>query len=407
MNELFGDPERPPTDAEMRRVNLEFHKCHQAFLERKSSFKSPHTIERGDLASRVASRFDGSYRSMPDLRIYVCTQGMLAMRVHWMWGQWLSWEISDQWLRHYGAMPRLTTYPQNAWMRLASLRADGYLFPIVGNKVTDKEMQLLKSLETANKVYAVPTEEGVGVWSEHPTLGTMTLRPSDQRRGGDDDLEFLFKRGYFEKLPTRDPLMRWRTEENVMVTLRLTQMGRDYINALASGALIVPTDAVTPGDGDDVPDDDSDDEGQDIPGDTHGAESRVEETRFHAWRKGKSLHEILVAAVATGVIENPLDGLIYWMRRSEDPPRFTLEEVAEQVGLSKSEVQRRQIKCADSLEVTPILPKVPPRIEKDPEERRNFLETFQQNRERRSLDREKVWQNLAKIREYLDRNTNA
>lgn len=288
-------------------------------------------------------------------------------------------------------MPRLTTYPQNSWMRLASLRADGYLFPLVGNKVTDKEMLLLKSLETANKVFPVPTEEGVGVWSVHLTLGPMTLRPSDQRRGGDDDLEFLVKRGYFEKVPTRDPLMRWRTEENVMVTLRLTQMGREYIDALASGAIVVQTD----GEAEDPVDDDIPD-----------AESLVDEARGNAWTSGRTLADGMKAAVATGVIE-PLDGWIYWMRRSEDPPRYTLEQVAEQAGLSTAAVQRREEKVADALGVPRIPLEVPRGIRNDPEKVRQFHEKVKAKRAKAKENWPTAEKNLAKIRAYLDRDTNA
>jgi hypothetical protein len=256
----------------------------------------------------------------------------------------VSWERSEQLERHFGFMPRLTTYPQNAFMRLASLRADGCLFPIVGFEVTEKEGRLLKSLERDNKVFSVPTDSGVGVWSIHPSLGAMTLRPSTQRDGGNDDLDFLVQRGYFEKLPTLDPLMRWRTEGNMMVTLRLTQMGRNYINALKSGALIVSIDAVTPGDGDEIPDDASFDGGDNLLAAIPDAESRVDELRFQAWVKGKSLLDVLKGAVANELI-NVKTAIIYWMRRAEDPPRFKLEEVAKQVGVSKSEVQRREKAC--------------------------------------------------------------
>lgn len=340
MNERFGSANPPPTEREMTRVNLDFHRTHHAYLVRQS-WRCPRTVDRADLANKVAIRFDRSYRNNPDFRAFVSEKGMMAVRTnHPFWGQWLSWEISDQWLRHYGAMPRLTTYPQNLFLRLAASRPDGMLLPLVGGTLERQQRRILNAMRKAKKVFSVPTDPGIGEWEVDADVGPMTLRLTPKGfGGGDTDVRVLVARGYLEELPTRDPRLRWRTDENVMVTVRLTEMGRAYIDALTSGSLLLSTDDTEGGTGQEISDDGPTQEGGDHSGDKPSAEGREDARRFRDWAKGMTLGNVLEAAIAVcGMTDKKAKA--YQMYRSDDPPPFTLEEVAAEIGVTKSTVHR-------------------------------------------------------------------
>ncbi|MDD2867257.1 hypothetical protein [Neomegalonema sp.] len=342
----MSDKFSPPIERDRQKINLEFDRQHRAYLT-SHRCRSPRSIDRGDLANRMALQFDDAYRTNESFREYVGKHGVGAVRQHPFWRRWLAWEISEQWRQHFGAMPRMTTSGQNLFLRLAACRQDGMLFPLVGDRLPDSERLILKKLldPKMKKVWEVPTEENLGVWARDADLGPVTLRPTDKGfGGGHQDLEFLLSCGYLEKQRCDAPNQLWRYEENVATTLRLTEAGRTYRENLMNGGSLVSIDHAYEAYGD-FPDDES------------GAEDLVDREAFKTWSADIGLQEVLDFAVS--VYQMPEDqALAYLLLKKGEAPDdnpWTLAQVSKRINKSTSTISRLKQKWDDHFENPEVL----------------------------------------------------
>jgi hypothetical protein len=348
------DPNPPLSEREMERINLEFKREHYGYLKRLN-LRSPHTVQSEELANWVSFQFHRRYSENSAFRAKVLANGGIrALRTNknlkGLFWTWINNGVADQMRLHYKFAPRDISLSQIDWLRLASYRQDGMLFPLVRVHMSRAERRILESLasEKVRKVGVVPTEEGVGVWARDSENHPLTLRPTDKGFGGGvQDLELLIERGYLERLPCTDANTRWRYEDNKPVTLRLTATGRGYIDSRQSGALWVNITG------------DSDEGGCDPADDAAGPDELFDENLLKRRSDGVRIEDVLAYVLDrldTGMTKT--HARIYMLRKFGDPAEkgpWTLERVAKDVGMSKSEVQRREKKWDELFENPEIL----------------------------------------------------
>lgn len=332
-------PRLPISESEMTRLNREFYNEYRTrfgdnpdpkIMQRSRRSSSPWTADPRDLSNLILQKFDRTCRTDEDFLEYVRENGVAKVASHIYFGKWIFWARVDQWKEHHRIMPRATTNADDLLLRLAAGRHDGILFPLVSNPPRAMERQLLGQLLDEKKVWEVPAADADGIWSNHETLGPVTLRLTDRGDGnGHGRLESLVNRGFFEKRRTHEPSRLWRYEENVAVTAHLTKDGRNYADSIMSGALWV-TD-------------------MDLPGEDQGIEDILEDGAFERWMTPTRLIEILDFAVAAGWM--PADHAeAFRLRKVGETPgdeAWTMQRVADRIGVGTSTIDRWEKKYDD------------------------------------------------------------
>lgn len=334
MNDFSGRPEQPPSESEVQAFFSEAKKYHYEFL-RAHCLAKDQRLDPDKFSSDVLNSVQRRYLDTESFRVEVSEKGIRELRnIRYFWGIVRN-TFREHQRRHFNAMPRETTLSETIWLRLLLCREDGMIFPLVRSGMSLEERRWLQKLEgkKMKKVRRVVGPRGAAVWALDEAKAPLTLTLTARGEGGgESDLEKLLARRYIEKVPVADPVQMWKSINGVPYGLRLSSLGRSYIQQLGTAATLISIHArgedeeKVLADGIDRPQDDLDD------------------YYSTSWYVGLDLTLNDVLAVAVERLGMPkIHARIYLLRKVGDPPeegKWPRRRIAEAVNLHPRKVER-------------------------------------------------------------------
>lgn len=229
-----------------------------------------------DLAMDVGRTFFKKCMTEPDFLAEMLEHGIGNFQKDPRFKRWVKDALAEQHEQAFRLLPRYTCQIDELFLRIAALRSDGRLFPLVRKFRTKRETSYLKQLlaDDVRKLEPVSAWSGEEEWEKD---SSQTLRLTEGREGaGRESLERLVKSGFIvEALCEEDQRLIWsRDEYQRPQTLELTEKGRRYLSQVDHNDLCDPV-SESEDDGDDGPS-----PGVQVASDEDDAEDRLDGSRY-------------------------------------------------------------------------------------------------------------------------------
>jgi len=333
-------PEPPVSDSELNQVGQKFSEMYRTRLR---NYAETNSVDTHDFVEKMLKRFVDAYHTNGNYCAHVREKGVEQAHKHSFWSNWCDWAKSDLWAEQFNQEMGWTTHAEGRFLRLADTRGNGRLFPLVGQYVSAEQRRLLGQLQKRDKkLCEVSAAENDGVWREDAQRGPLTLHLTNKGSGnGHGTVEKLVGLGFLRKCRTDDDLTcLWRyetvkdedtgiEETDVPFTVELTRQGRALINGEISTFVNI------------------DQRSKDADTESNIATSHANSPMEDAMDKMRRHHADLVSlaldfAQAKLLIPSTQIQIfrLYKLGEGQDDKPWTLQQLADQFGTSKTTIGR-------------------------------------------------------------------